>query len=96
MTRDEALTLLRAHKADLADRFGTNSLALFGSTVRNQAREDSDIDILVEFEGEIDSGRYFGLQFYIEDLLGQCVDLTSTRTLSDKQRAYVETEAVGV
>ena len=96
MTKDEALALLRAHKANLADRFGVNSLALFGSTVRNQARGDSDIDILVEFEGEIDSNRYFGLQFYIEDLLGRHVDLTSTRSLTDKQRAYVETEAVSV
>ena len=96
MTRDEALTLLRAHKAVLSDRSGVNSLALFGSTARNQAREDSDVDVLVEFEGETDRRRFFGLQFYIEDLLGQSVDLTATRTLSSKQRAYVEAEAVSV
>ena len=96
MTRDEALTLLRAHKAVLADRFGVNSLALFGSTARDQAREDSDIDILVDFEGATDWKRFFGLQFYIEDLLGQPVDLTTTRTLSGNRRAYVEAEAVSV
>ena len=96
MTRDEVLTLIRAHKAVLADRFGVNSLALFGSTARNQAREDSDVDILVEFEGETDWRRYFGLQLYIEDLLAQPVDLTTSRTLPDKRRASVEAEAVSV
>ena len=50
MDRDEALELLRAHKATLAQRFGVVDLALFGSIVRNQETGDSDVDILVKFD----------------------------------------------
>ena len=39
MTRDETLTLLRAHKAVVVERFGVTGLALFGSTARNQASD---------------------------------------------------------
>lgn len=47
-TRDETLDLLRAHKAYMTERFGVVTLAVFGSTVRGEARPDSDIDILVQ------------------------------------------------
>ena len=70
MNRDEALKLLRAHKETLAQRFGVVDLALFGSIVRDQAVDDSDVDILVRFDSPATSKRYFGVQFYIEDLLG--------------------------
>ena len=75
MNRDEALKLLRAHKATLVQRFGVVDLALFGSIVRDQATDDSDVDILVRFDSPATSKRYFGVQFYIEDLLGRPVDL---------------------
>ena len=45
MNRDETLKLLRAHKAILAQRFGVTELALFGSFARDQATDDSDVDI---------------------------------------------------
>ena len=43
-------------------------LALFGSTARDEATTDSDLDVLVEFEGAADSKRYFGLMFYLDYL----------------------------
>ncbi len=66
MTKEQILDLLREHKAMLIEQFGVNSLALFGSIARNQAKDSSDIDILVQFDGPATSKRYFGLQFYIE------------------------------
>jgi len=48
MTRDEALAVLNTLRADYI-RFGVKSLALFGSVARDEARSDSDVDILVEF-----------------------------------------------
>ena len=63
MKKDEALQLLREHFAETQRQFGVKRLALFGSTVRDEAREDSDVDLLVEFEGKADSKRYFGLMF---------------------------------
>ena len=77
MNRDEVLNLLRAHKPALAERFGVTELALFGSFARDQATDRSDVDILVVFDGPATSKSYFGVQFYIEDLLGRPVDLVT-------------------
>ena len=96
MTRDEILTLLRAHKATLSQHFGVVELALFGSVVRDRAGKDSDVDILVRFDGPATSKRYFGVQFYIEDLLGRPVDLVTNKALRAELRPYVEREAVNV
>jgi predicted nucleotidyltransferase len=54
-------------------------LALFGSTARNTATSGSDVDVLVAFDGPATSKRYFGVQFYLEDLLGGPVDLVVSR-----------------
>ncbi len=96
VTRDETLKLLRAHKAALAENFGIASLALFGSTVRGESRHDSDIDILVWFVGRADWRRYFGVQSYLENLLGRPVDLVTHKALRKDLRPYIEAEAVDV
>lgn len=94
MDRSTALQLLTAHKALLAERFGVVRLALFGSTARDTARPDSDVDVLVVFDGPATSDRYFGVQFYLEDLLGRPVDLVTERALRDRLRPYVERDAI--
>ena len=96
MNRDEVLNVLRAHKPILSQRFGVRELALFGSVVRNQVTKDSDIDILVRFDGPATSKAYFGTQFYLVDLLGHPVDLITNKALRAELRPYVEREAVNV
>lgn len=96
MKREEVLTLLRAHKPVLERRFGIVDLALFGSFARDSATIGSDIDILVRFDGTADWRRYFGTQFYIEDLLGRSVDLVTDKALRAELRPRVEREALHV
>ena len=96
MNRDELLATLRAHRETLAERFGVTSLALFGSYARGQAIETSDVDILVRFDGPATSKSYFGVQFYLEDLLDRPVDLVTDKALRPSFRPYVEREAVDV
>ena len=96
MRRSEALQLLRAHRPELVRRFGVLDLALFGSTSRDAAGPGIDIDILVTFDGPATSSRYFGLQFYLEDLLGAPVDLVTDKALRPELRPYVEQEAIHV
>ena len=96
MNRHTVLNLLRAHKAILSQRFGVTDLALFGSFARDQAADDSDVDILVRFDGPATSKRYFGVQFYIEDLLDRRVDLVTNKALRAEFRPCVEREAVNV
>ncbi len=96
MKKQEAIKLLSAHKIKLMQEFGVTDLALFGSTSRNTAGPKSDIDILVTFDGPATSSCYFGLQFYLEDLLGSPVDLVTDKALRPELRPYVEQEAIHV
>lgn len=96
MNRKKALQMLAQHKPELEKRFGVTSLALFGSTARDTARQDSDVDILVSYNGPATSARYFGVQFYLEDLLGHSVDLVTDKALRPELRPYIEKEAMHV
>ena len=96
MTRTKTLKLLQAHKTRLARDFGVVDLALFGSLARGAAGPGSDIDILVAFDGPATSRRYFGVQFYLEDLLGRPVDLVTAKALRPELRPFVEKEPVHV
>ena len=95
ISRDDTLALLREHKPALTERFGVVDLALFGSTARDQASPESDIDILVRFDGRAGAKRYFGTWSYLEDLLGRPVDLVSDNALRPEFRPYVEAD-VGI
>ena len=94
--RDEVLALLRAHKPELERRFGIADLALFGSFARDMARDGSDVDLLVRFYEPPDWRRYFGAQFYLEDLLGRPVDLATDKTLRAELRPHVDRELLNV
>ena len=96
MNRDAVLQLLRAHKTPLTQKFGVSRLALFGSVARNSATSQSDVDVLVSFDGPATSDRYFGVQFYLEDLLGCAVDLVTDKALRSELRDFVEKEALDV
>lgn len=96
LTRDEALRILRDHKAELAERFGVRELALFGSTVRNEAGPDSDVDILVGYDELPDWVSYFSVQPYLEALLGRRVDVCTSKELREEMRDRVQAEAVRV
>lgn len=96
MDKAEAVKQLQAHKAHLQEEFGVTDLAVFGSVARNDAASTSDIDILVRFDGPAVSRRYFGVQFYLEDLLGCPVDLVTDKALRPELRPCIEREAVHV
>ena len=96
MERAEAVRLLMDRKPTLMQRFGVRSLALFGSMARDAASPDSDIDILVGFDGPATSARYFGVQFYLEDLLGRSVDLVTDKALRDRLKPFVERDAISL
>ncbi len=96
MRKQTALNLLQDHKEAIRQRYGVRHLSLFGSTVRDAAREGSDVDVLVEFDGPATSDRYFGLQFYLEDLFGCPVDLVTDKALRPELRPHIEKEAIRV
>jgi hypothetical protein len=92
----QVLQVLTRAKPELARRFGVTRLALFGSMARDQARPGSDVDIVVSFDGPATSQRYFGVQFYLEDVLGCPVDLVTDKAMRPELRPFIEREAVNV
>ena len=96
MRRQDAIDLLARSKKELKDRFGVVRLALFGSTARDAATGNSDVDTLVTFDGPATSKRYFGALFFLEDLLGCPVDLVTEKALRPELRPYIEQERIYV
>ena len=93
MRRDEVLELLRLHAAEFR-RFGVESLRLFGSVARDEARAGSDVDLLVGFEKTPSFSGYMRLRIYLEDLLGAKVDLVTEKGLRERARPLVERDAI--
>lgn len=96
MRRDEALGILHEASSELRSRFGVRQLRLFGSTARDEAREDSDVDLLVDFEGPATFDGYFALLNYLETRMGCVVDLVTEKGLKERVRPYVEKDAIHV
>jgi predicted nucleotidyltransferase len=96
MQRDEALAILQAHKEEIISRYHVKHLALFGSTARNEAREESDVDVLVDFDGPATFHGYFDLQFYLEDLFHREIDLVCTDSVRPQIKPYIDKEALYV
>jgi hypothetical protein len=96
MNRQTTLRLLTENKPYLTNQFGVIKLALFGSTARDSATANSDVDVLVSFDGPATSARYFGVQFFLEDLFGCPVDLVTDKALRPELRSFIEQEAVHV
>ena len=96
MKRDEVINHLPSHRAELK-HYGVTFLALFGSVARDEARDGSDLDVLVEFEGRITFDRYYvDFKFYLEDLLRVSVDWVTKKMLRSEIRETVEREAIRV
>ena len=90
------VALLRQHKPLLVQRYGVTRLALFGSAARDALHKASDIDILIAFDGPATSARYFGVQFFLEDLFNRPVDLVTEKALRPELRSFIEREALYV
>ena len=96
MRREKALRILEANRQELRERFGVKSLRLFGSVARDEASEQSDVDVLVEFDETPSLFGFLRLQGYLRDLLGTKVDLVTESGLKERARQYVEKDAVNV
>jgi len=96
MEKQQALDVLSQLKPELMRRFGLTRLALFASTVRGEAKEGSDLDILISFDGSASSKQYFGVQFLLEDELGQPIDLVTEKSSRPELKAFIENEAINV
>lgn len=93
MGRDEALEILASHRDEL-ERFGVKSIAIFGSVARDQARPDSDVDVLVEFSVPVGFFELSRLEHRLADLFGRPVDLTTPGGIKRQLHDRILREAV--
>ncbi len=93
---DSFKTCLQAKKADLKAQYHIKQLGIFGSYVRGEAKPDSDLDLLIEFE----AGQHFGLltfchlENYLSELLGVNVDLVMKDSLKPKIGRQILSEVI--
>ncbi len=96
MNKADVMNLLQEQRDFLTEHYGVRSLALFGSVARNEARPDSDVDLLVEFSRPVGLFGLFALQDYLESLLGSKVDLGTVESLKPRLRDRVLAERICV
>lgn len=83
LTKDKIIEEIE-NQSEKINQFGVKEIGLFGSYLKGEPKEESDIDILVQFkEDEKSFDNYMGLKFFLEDLFDREVDLVIKNTLKD-------------
>ncbi|NCO74676.1 MAG: nucleotidyltransferase family protein [Cyanobacteria bacterium] len=95
LDKNKVLKVIKAQE-NLFNKYHIKTLALFGSTARNEATENSDLDFLVEFNTSPTFDNYMDLKFYLEELFNKPIDLVIKQDLKPIIREEVMKEAVYV
>ena len=81
---DDLRKILQAHKEELNRKYGVSEIGIFGSYVKNEQNDASDVDILIDFNTSIDLLTFVNLKNYLSDLLKVNVDLVMKKALKPK------------
>lgn len=93
---EDILEKLRELKPELAKRYKVQNVGLFGSFVRHEQGDESDIDLLVGFNDEADLFDLIGLSLYLEEIFGCAVDVVPRKALREELRDAVLRQVVTV
>ena len=93
IANEEVLTFLRNNREALQTRFSVLRIGLFGSVLRGTASQGSDVDILVELS-QPTFDHYMDLKFFLEDHIGQPVDLVLADSLKPRLAPSIKREVV--
>ena len=94
-TREDVLTILRKHKAELQRKYPLSSIELFGSYARNEQNTNSDVDVMVEFSEPVGI-EFVDLLIELEAILGQPVDLINKKSLRPRLKPFIEPDLITV
>jgi uncharacterized protein len=94
-TREDIIARLATKRAEL-DRLRVTSLRLFGSFVHDAANDDSDVDMIVDFDGKATFDGYMSTLILLEDLLERRVDLATEKALRIELKDRILREAIRV
>ena len=87
----QTIEKIQGMRAELAERFSVRSIGVFGSTATGHAKEQSDVDIIVELN-QPTFDNYMELKFRLEEVLGRDVDLVLKETLKPRLKPIIEKE----
>ncbi len=91
----DAVALLRQHAPVLKKKFGVARIGIFGSYARGEARQDSDVDVLVTFQkGQKTFEHYMDCKFYLENLFGRNVDLVMESAIKEQLKKTIISEVL--
>jgi predicted nucleotidyltransferase len=93
--RPQILALLEKHMPEIRERFGIETLGIFGSVARGEDTPESDVDILYLFQENSGSmNTIIPLMHYLENLFGRQVDLVSLNFVSPLIETQVKADAI--
>jgi len=87
--KDEILKTLEKLREEIRRKYKVKAIGVFGSIIRDEQKETSDIDVLVDFEDDADLFDLVGLSLFLEEKLKQKVDVVSKRALREEIRDTV-------
>ena len=93
---DEIKSIVRKHRKILAEKYGIAVVSAFGSYVRGEQNEESDLDLLVEFLRPVSLLELAGAEIYLGEVLGLKVDLVPKRVVRSELREIILAEAVSL
>ena len=92
MTLTDIKNTLTALKPELHERFGVSEIGVFGSWVRGEQKDGSDIDVLVDFDRRVDLFDLMELQWFLEETFGGKVDVAPRDSLRKYIGQYILAE----
>ncbi len=92
----KAIEILKKHEDTIKKKFGVKRMGIFGSFAKGEGREESDIDILVEFEKTVDFFEFLDLKEFLENLFHREVDLVTKRALKPLIKEKILKEVIYV
>lgn len=96
MNKQAVLRRLADSIEEIQRRFSVKALSIFGSIARDEATDNSDVDVLVEFDQKANFDLFMDLKFYLEELLGTGVDLVTNKALRPQVRRAIEGKIIHV
>jgi predicted nucleotidyltransferase len=91
---EEIKSVLEKHKYEIEEKYRVAEIGIFGSYVKGEQKETSDVDILVEFKESIGLIKYIEIENYLTDLLGVKVDLVMKSSLKPRIGKHILKEVV--
>ncbi|MBC7328314.1 nucleotidyltransferase family protein [bacterium] len=93
---EEIKEIIRQHKDKLRERFYVREIGIFGSYIRGEQKEDSDVDILVEFEKPVSLLQIVSLEIYLTDILGIKADVVPKKNIREELKEIILKEAIPI